>query len=122
MFLAGGALYVFQVYGVHFCANVVTGPKDYPAAVLLRATEPPTPDRSARGPGRLGRAYGIDRSDDGSSLLGGDIWLEAGRPVDDREVRATARIGVDYAGEWADRPFRFVIAGCREVSGPKRLR
>lgn len=122
MFEAGGVAYVYQVYGVHHCLNVVTGDADYPAAVLLRATESPEDGKSASGPGRLCRAFRIDRALDGASLLSRELWLEEGEPVEDRQVKRTARIGVDYAGAWARRRFRFVIAGHPAASGPKRQR
>jgi len=122
MFEAGGIAYVYQVYGMHFCLNVVTGPVGFPAAVLLRATEAPTEGRSASGPGRLCRAFHVDRSLDGCSLAGRDLWLEEGAAVPDARVRRTPRIGVPYAGAWAGRRYRFLIRGHPAVSGPARLR
>ena len=122
MFEGGGIAYVYQIYGVHFCLNVVTGDPGYPAAVLLRATEPPRPDSPASGPGRLCRAFGVDRSMDGSSLIDGELWLEPGRPVPAAGIRRTPRIGVDYAGDSAARRYRFVIAGHDAASGPRRMR
>ena len=122
MFEGGGVSYVYQIYGVHHCLNVVTGKAGYPAAVLLRAAEPPAGNRSASGPGRLCRAFEIDRDLDRGSFLGDELWLAAGRPIGDREIKRTARIGVDYAGPWARRKYRFVIAGHPHVSGPRRLR
>jgi DNA-3-methyladenine glycosylase len=122
MFEAGGVAYVFRIYGVHWCLNVVTGEQDVPHAVLLRAAESPAPGLSAAGPGLLCRAFSIDRSFDGASLLGPDLWLEEGVPFPDREVRRTARIGVDYAGAWARRQLRFVVKGHPDASGPRRLR
>jgi DNA-3-methyladenine glycosylase len=121
MFEAGGIAYVYQVYGVHHCLNVVTGEKDYPAAVLIRATETPVATTSASGPGRLCRAFGIDRALDGRSLTGKELWLEEGAVIPEAEVRRTARIGVAYAGGWARRAYRFVIRGHPEASGPRRL-
>jgi DNA-3-methyladenine glycosylase len=115
MFESGGLAYVYLVYGMHHCLNVVTGGAGYPAAILLRATEPPD-DTSASGPGRLTRAFGIDRTLDGTSFLDGPLWLEAGDPVSDRAVRRTPRIGVDYAGAWAARRYRFIIKGHPAVS------
>jgi DNA-3-methyladenine glycosylase len=109
MFEAGGIAYVYLVYGMHHCFNVVTGPAGYPAAVLVRATEPPLAGVSTAGPGRLCRAFGIDRTLDGLALDPPHLWLEHGLPVADREVARTPRIGVDYAGAWARRPYRFVI-------------
>lgn len=111
MFEAGGIAYVYLVYGVHHCLNVVTAAKGYPAAVLIRGAESPDGASSAIGPGRLTRAFEIDRTLDGASLFGPDLWLEEGEPVPDRRVRRTPRIGVNYAGAWARKPYRFVIEG-----------
>jgi DNA-3-methyladenine glycosylase len=122
MFEPGGVAYVFRIYGIHSCLNVVTGERDHPAAVLLRAAEAPDEGASATGPGRLCQAFAIDVSQDGVSLLGRTLWLEAGQPVPDRAVRRTARIGVDYAGAWARRRLRWIVAGHPAVSGPRRLR
>src|SRR5260221_169948 len=76
----------------------------------------------ASGPGRLTRAFAVDRALDGTSFLTGPLWLEDGEPVPDRLVRRTRRIGVEYAGFWASRRYRFLIAGHPDVSGPKSLR
>jgi len=116
MFEAGGLAYVYLVYGMHHCLNVVIGEAGHPAAILLRAAEPPGTS-SASGPGRLTRAFQVDRAQDGSSFLSGPLWIEAGEPVPDRAVRRTPRIGVDYAGPWASRRYRFIIAGHPAVSG-----
>jgi DNA-3-methyladenine glycosylase len=109
MFEEGGIAYVYLVYGMHHCLNVVTGADGYPAAVLIRAAEVGDGLPPANGPGRLTRAFGIDRSLDRASFLGPDLWVEEGEPVADEEVRRTPRIGVDYAGEWAKKRYRFVI-------------
>jgi DNA-3-methyladenine glycosylase len=122
MFRAGGIAYVYLIYGVHHCLNVVTGPEGYPAAVLVRAVDLGGPSRSASGPGRLTRRFGIGKEHDGVSLLARDVWLETGDPVADDRVLRTPRIGVEYAGPWAVAPYRFVIDGHRSVSGPARLR
>jgi len=121
MFRRGGIAYVYLVYGVHHCLNVVTGDEGYPAAVLLRATESPDGETSASGPGRLTRAFAVDRALDGASLCDDRLWLEFGQTVGDREIRRTPRIGVDYAGPWARRRYRFLLAGHPAVSGPRRL-
>lgn len=121
MFEPGGLAYVYLVYGVHHCLNVVTGEAGYPAAILLRAAEGPA-GRSASGPGRLTRAFEVDRALDGSSFLDGPLWLEAGAPVPDSMVRATRRIGVEYAGASARRLLRFVVRGHAGASGPRTLR
>jgi DNA-3-methyladenine glycosylase len=116
MFEHGGIAYVYLVYGMHHCLNIVTGDAGHPAAVLLRAAESPDGATSASGPGRLTRAFQVDRALDGSSFLAGPLWLEAGEPVDDRDVRRTPRIGVDYAGSWASKRYRFIIKGHHDVS------
>ena len=121
MFEAGGIAYVYLVYGMHHCLNIVTGEAGHPAAILLRAATSPG-EGSASGPGRLTRAFAVDRALDGASFLSGPLWLEAGEPVPDRAVRRTRRIGVDYAGAWATRRYRFVVAGHPDVSGPAALR
>ena len=122
MFEQGGIAYVYRVYGMHHCLNVVTGDAGYPAAVLIRSAEAPAEGRSASGPGRLARAFLIDRALDGVSLLGPELWLETGTPVPDSAVRRTPRIGVDYAGAWASRRYRFLIGGHPAVSGPRERR
>lgn len=118
MYRPGGVAYVYLVYGMHHCLNVVTGPEGYPAAVLLRGAEAPDGGASASGPGRLTRAFRIGRDLDGASLLGPEIWLEEGDPVPDTSVRRTARIGVDYAGSWARKRYRFVVVPGRSSIAP----
>jgi DNA-3-methyladenine glycosylase len=121
MFGPPGHLYVYLVYGLHLCANVVCGPGTKPEAVLLRAARITTghelarrrrgdvPDeRLAAGPGNLGAAFALERTMDGTDLLAGPLRLARGsRPA---RIERTPRIGVDYAGEWAARPMRFSIA------------
>jgi DNA-3-methyladenine glycosylase len=121
MFEDGGLAYVYLVYGMHHCLNIVTGDAGHPEAVLLRAATSPN-GTSASGPGRLTRAFGVSRDLDGASFLSGPLWLEAGEPVPDAAVRRTRRIGVDYAGSWASRRYRFIVAGHPDLSGPRELR
>jgi DNA-3-methyladenine glycosylase len=121
MFGPPGHLYVYLVYGIHHCCNVVCGPGTKPEAVLLRAaalTEGESLARSRRGdvpshrlaagPGNLAVAFDIDRRLDGTDLLAGPVRLAAG-PRPDRVTRMP-RIGVGYAGNWAMRPLRYLIA------------
>jgi len=117
MFEAGGIAYVYLVYGMHHCLNVVTGARDYPAAVLIRAAESPDGASAAAGPGRVTRAFRIDRSLDGAPLIGPDLWLEEGKRVPEAEVRRTPRVGVPYAGAWARKPYRFVVVPGGERPG-----
>ncbi len=124
MFGPPGRAYVYLVYGLSHCMNVVTGPEGFPAAVLLRGAEPISACLHAtRGPGNLCRALAIRREvHSGADLLGPVLWIEDGPAPGERIVR-TPRIGVEYAGAWARRPWRFALLGSPGVSGPKiRLR
>lgn len=115
MFGPPGYAYVFLIYGMHHCVNVVTGKG---AAVLIRAVEPLEGfDAGARGdgPGRLTRAMGITRAQHGLPLDGSPLFLARGRPV--TRVGRSARIGVEYAGPWARRQLRFFETGSPHVSG-----
>jgi DNA-3-methyladenine glycosylase len=108
MFGAPGHAYVYFIYGFWYCVNVVTREEGVPHAVLLRALEP-VEDITDKtwGPGLLCRAMNIDRSLNGTDLLGTKLWLE--RPPSPKRVRIAraTRIGVDYSGDWAERPWRF---------------
>jgi DNA-3-methyladenine glycosylase len=123
MYKDGGHLYVFFVYGMHSCANVVTRPAGTPEAVLLRAAEAcqGVPSKLLSGPGRLCAAMGITVADTGIDLLAdGDIRLFQGHDAC-KEIGISKRIGVDYAGEAADWPLRFFDRNSPAVSGPRRL-
>ncbi len=124
MYMDGGHLYVYFIYGMHYCANVVTRREGVPEAVLLRAAEglPPAPVQLLSGPGRLCAALGITSAASGSDLLGNqDIFIAKNRtPVSG--VVVTRRIGIDYAGEARDWPLRFYDDTSRAVSGPSGLR
>ena len=122
MFGPAGHAYVYFIYGIWDCVNVVTREDDVPQAVLLRALEPVEnlPDKTW-GPGLLCRAMHIDRTLNGEDLLGSRLWIE--RPPDlKRPVRVTraTRIGVDYSGEWAQRLWRFYDRDSTYVSTAKR--
>jgi DNA-3-methyladenine glycosylase len=108
MFGPPGHAYVYFIYGFWNCLNVVTGPTGVPHAVLLRALEPldGLTERTS-GPGLLCRALHIDRRLNGADLLGDELWLEAPRRSAPVRIARATRIGVDYAGEWAQRPWRF---------------
>jgi DNA-3-methyladenine glycosylase len=126
MFGPPGHLYVYLVYGIHHCANIVCGPGSKPEAVLLRAAQisqgealarrargsvPAT--RLAAGPGNLAAAFGVDRALNGADLTRGPVWLAVpDHSISDTKARIvrTPRIGVDYAGPWTTRPLRFLIA------------
>jgi DNA-3-methyladenine glycosylase len=119
MFGPPGHAYVYFIYGMHHCLNVVTGPGDHASAVLLRALEPVENLESASGPGRLCRAMQIDRGLNGHDLSGGELFLaEPVKPLQPFEIAARPRVGVDYAGKWAQKLLRFIIVGNRFVSKP----
>ena len=120
MFGPAGHLYVYFSYGLHHCANVVCEEEGSPGAVLLRAVEPvdgvplmaarrgvSAVRALARGPGRLGQAFGLDLSLNGADLVAGPVWIE-GDPVLRGRVATSPRIGIAQA---ADRPWRFYEAG-----------
>ncbi len=124
-----GLAYVFFVYGMHWHLNLVTTKPGAPHAVLLRAVEPvqgaelmarrrglaASDVRLCNGPGKLCQAFGIDRRHYGLDLTGGRLFLsEAGGAPG--KLGRSARIGVDYAQAWAQKPWRFFEQGNRFVS------
>ena len=129
MFGPPGLAYVYMIYGFYFCLNVVTEPEGYPAAVLIRAVEPlegvdlmkklrSHPVRHtniASGPGKLCMAMSIDKQLNGADLLGTTIWIED-RNIDREAILTSPRVGVDYAGEYKDKPWRFFVDGSPHVS------
>ena len=128
MFGPAGHAYVYFIYGFYNMLNLVTEAKDYPSAVLIRAVEPVggvelmksrrklNAARSlASGPGKLCQAFAIDRSLNGADLCGSVLFVEdRGEPRP--KFIATPRIGVDYAGRWKSKPFRFLIRSSEFVS------
>ncbi len=124
MYGDGGHLYVFLVYGMHHCANVVTRPEGIAEAVLLRAAEAPGKDepKLLRGPGKLCAALGITREHSGLDLLAKGT-MRLFKPLDATpDIGMSKRIGVDYAGEAAGWPLRFFDRDSPAVSGPPRLK
>lgn len=113
-----GTAYVYLVYGVHELFNVVCQPPGTPHAVLVRAVELLQAPAGTRGdgPGRLTRALGISRDDNGAALMAPPVSVHGGPAV--REVVVTRRVGVAYAGLWADAPLRFLDAGSTATSKP----
>jgi len=117
MFGPGGVAYVYLIYGMYHCLNVVTEREEFPSAVLIRAIE--IDGELIDGPGRLCRALRIDRRLNRVDLTTGEsIWFEdRGVLVKKADVRAHPRIGVDYAGEWAQKPWRFRL--CRAAASTR---
>jgi DNA-3-methyladenine glycosylase len=107
MFGPSGMAYVYLIYGMYHCLNVVTDREEFPAAVLIRAIE--VDGVLIDGPGRLCRALKIDRSLNGIDLTTQEsLWFEdRGGLILRRQVAALPRIGVGYAGAWAKKPWRF---------------
>ncbi|MGH7930016.1 MAG: DNA-3-methyladenine glycosylase, partial [Candidatus Binatia bacterium] len=130
MFGRAGHAYVYLIYGFHHMLNIVTEAVDIPAAVLIRAVEPlegidlmearrGTKERRnlASGPGKLCQAFAIDRTLNGDDLCGEVLYLEdPGDPAP--KFITTPRIGVEYAGEWMHKPWRFLIRDNQFVSRP----
>jgi DNA-3-methyladenine glycosylase len=125
MFGPPGHAYVYFIYGFWNCLNVVTSAPGVPHAVLLRALEPVEglTDKTW-GPGLMCRAMNIDRRLNGADLRGDVLWLE--RPpgrIKPVSIARSTRIGVDYAGDWAERPWRFFDYASPYVSTvPARMR
>ena len=137
MFGQAGHAYVYLVYGMHLCLNVVGDIPGRAGAVLLRAVEPlagmelmrrrrgavgsaGSDARLAAGPARLCQAFGVTRHLDGHDLTAGRrLWLAAAPPDTEQPwILEGPRIGVEYAGEWAARPWRFGVAGSGSLSRP----
>ena len=130
MFAVGGTAYIFFIYGMYFQFNVVVGEIDTPHAILIRAVEPvenveimrvrrnaksKNPSKQildknlTSGPGKLCIAFGIDRTFNNEDLLGEKVWLEDFKVFSDSEISSGKRIGIDYAEEFAEKPWRFWV-------------
>ena len=132
MYSDGGSAYVFLCYGIHHLFNVVTHTKETPQAVLLRALEPlkgidtmlarvnkkKLDNSLTRGPGNLSKALGISLVHNGLSLRGTELYIaDDGFQYNPKDIMASPRIGVDYAGDDALLPYRFFVRGNNYVSG-----
>lgn len=119
MFGPPGHAYVYLVYGMHFCMNVVTEPEGHASAVLLRAIEPvKNLQGRTQGPGLLCRAMGITKGLNGHDLLSDDFYIAVPPRASPIEIVKRPRIGVDYAGRWARRQLRFYVRGNPFISRP----
>ena len=127
MFGPAGRAYVYFIYGMYHCLNVVTEKENDPCAVLIRALEPVKiiflSDKGGskgvlNGPAKLCREFKIDRKLNNWDLtLGEKLWLENGKTIKPDQIKKSKRIGVDYAGIWKDRLLRFYIKDSKFVSG-----
>ncbi len=136
MYAAAGTAYVYICYGLHQMLNVVTNAKDIPDAILIRAIEPlegidkmlertgkKKPDFTlTRGPGNVAKALGIFKQHSGLHLSEATMYIREDEQgyVDPQQIAASARIGIDSAGEDAALPYRFFLKGNKYVSGKKR--
>lgn len=121
MFEGGGISYIYFIYGMHHCFNVVTRPPGHPEAVLVRALEPlegldlmgaSAQRRStevANGPGKLCRALRLDRNLNGVELCGSQLYLAEHRELTTADVADSPRIGIHYAADAVHWPLRFFI-------------
>jgi DNA-3-methyladenine glycosylase len=120
-----GYAYVYFIYGMYHCFNVVTCAEGHAAAVLVRALEPLEgidPLSRTDGPGKLCRALGLDLTANRLDLTGPVVFLEDAPPVLTRKVSRGPRIGVEYAGPWADKPYRLWVTDNPHVSRTRRVR
>jgi len=142
MFGPAGVWYVYMIYGMYYCLNIVTEEKEYPSAILIRALEPSfipslqsTPrtltqgrgkrggllSNSANGPGKLCKAFQIDKNFNCTSAVTKKSKLyfeDRGIKIPKNKIIKTKRIGVEYSGQWKNRPLRFYIKGNRFISKP----
>lgn len=116
MFRQGGYAYVYLIYGIYHCLNLVTEKSDFPSAVLIRALDFPKADLSrlggrakADGPGKLCREFKIiKQTHNGIDITKNILWVED-RGFKPKNIQATKRIGIDYAKHCANWPWRFKI-------------
>ena len=119
MFGPPGHAYVYLIYGVYCCMNVVTEPEGHASAVLLRAVEPvKNVDGRTQGPGLLCKAMHIGLRLNGHDLVSDDFYIGAAVELQPPVIVSRRRVGVDYAGDWAGRLLRFYIRGNSFVSKP----
>jgi DNA-3-methyladenine glycosylase len=117
MFGPPGFTYVYLIYGMYYCLNLVTEREEYPAAILIRGLEVKEETDAGifstriDGPGRVCRFLKIARVDNGiDATLGATLWMEdRGQTFSRTHIQTLPRIGVDYAGEWAKKPWRFCL-------------
>lgn len=137
MYMPGGHAYVYLCYGIHHLFNVVTNVQDTPHAVLIRAVEPicgidimlqrtgkkKLDHTLTRGPGNVSKALGIQTLHSAESLFGNTIYIvNDGFKIADQDIGVTSRVGVNYAGEDAQLPYRFYIKNNLFVSALPRSR
>ncbi len=105
MFRDAGHIYIYLTYGMHNMLNIVTGDKGYPAAVLIRSVN------EISGPGRLTKKLSITKTLNTKLLEeNSKLWIEdRGVKIQKTQIKQTPRIGINYACEWTDKPYRFIL-------------
>lgn len=113
MFGKAGIAYIYLIYGMYYCLNVVTEREEYPAAVLIRAIKPfnsSVMEKNTDGPGKVCRYFRIDRKLNGEDLTRKILWIEdRGEKISKNRIASGERIGVDYAREYQEKPWRFFL-------------
>lgn len=129
MFGQGGFAYVYLIYGMYSCFNVVANSKDKPEAVLIRALEPldgielmkkrrgtDNLQNLCSGPGKLCGALGITREQSGTDLCGSELFILDKPALPTSEIAVSPRINIDYAEEYRDKLWRYFVKGSKFVS------
>lgn len=120
---SGGYAYIFLIYGIYHQLNIVAGMKEMPHCILVRGIEPvngleimrerrgikDNTENLTNGPGKLCIAFSIDKSHYGADLCGDRIWIETGDSIVESEIASGRRIGIGYAEEFAEKPWRFWV-------------
>ncbi len=120
MFGPPGVTYIYLIYGMYYCFNIVTEREGYPAAVLIRSCQPIKTYKNIVpvGPGKLCQAFRIDKKLNNQSLFGKKIWIRKGpKIIKSRYIKKAKRIGVDYAGMYKDKPWRYYLRNNKYISG-----
>ncbi len=134
IFNKGGFVYIYLIYGMYYCLNIVVGKKDYPATVFIRAVEPleglslmkkkrnfkNKKNRKifnlTNGPGKLCQAMGFDKTCYGKDLCRNEIYVLDSKSVSDSEINYLPRVNIDYAGESKHYPWRIILKSNKFVS------
>jgi DNA-3-methyladenine glycosylase len=134
MYAQGGVVYMYICYGIHDMLNIVTGPEGTSHAILIRAVEPTegigimrsrrnvynADHRLCQGPGALGQAFGLNKTFNGKSLTGDEIWIEdQGTQLNQDDIATSGRVGMNFEGPYKSIPWRFYVRGNSFVSKPR---
>ena len=108
MFRKGGVFYIYLIYGMYYMLNIVTDRNEFPSAILIRGL------CTISGPGRITKYLKIDKSFNGKSISKDTgLWIEdRGIKIKKDDIEKTKRVGIDYAEDWAEKPYRFLLKNC----------